>query len=134
MTWGYQRRLALYHYCLAWHSGQGSREYAVLSRMKGPARTDEFSSALVREGNEGARALYIRLASANLDRHAAKNAAPRGLTSGYSTCVCCGHAFMVDDVGAESGVTMCDDCVAHSCDPDGPCECECEDENEDEGA
>jgi hypothetical protein len=121
-----QRLLALYHFCNMWHGGQWSREYALgckVSRLFRPARSEEYLDCLALPDNVEAREIYVRLARGYHVR-------PQS-DSGYVSCVCCGHAVVVDHIGAESGVTMCDDCQDAECDPHAPCSCE--DEDEDEG-
>lgn len=95
--------LAVYHYCAAWHGGQASREYRVLSRVSrvfSPRGTEEYASVLGTEGYEDARALYISLVQSGQGEG----------ESGYIECSCCASSIVADDAQAERGVTMCDDC------------------------
>ena len=124
----YETLLGAYHFCSAWHGGQFSREYRVMCRTKlTPRGSEEYLETLARPDYAHAREVYVALVKDQRKRDP-KN---RREESGYVSCVCCGHAVVVDDIEAEDGVTMCDECQDHDCDPRAPCECE-EEEEEDE--
>lgn len=131
--------LALHHFCVYWHGGQGSREYRILSRVSRvftPSRSEEYLECLANPGYETAREYYIQLVTSYLGGGK--------LSSGYITCPCCGHAHVVDHIQAMCHVTMCDECTLHECSCDRPgegcesdevCNEDCnEDDGEDEGA
>ncbi len=126
----FQRALALFHFCTAYHGGQSSPEYACLSRLESvhgfrPSRSEEYASCLAKRENEEARALYVRLATAAEERAGYRRAGQgRGVVSGYIACACCSVDMMADDVDVESGITMCDDCTEGDCDPNQGCNCE----------
>jgi len=120
-----EKLLALYHFCTAWHGGQWSREYRIgcrVSKVFTPARREEYLAVLSESEYSESRDYYLQLV---------KSTQGEG-TSGYATCTCCSHAFMVDDTRAENGVTMCDDCQENDCRSDSPCEVECAHDEESE--
>jgi hypothetical protein len=119
-----QTMLGLYHFANQWHGGQSTRLYRLLCRVTArwaPARSDEYLRALARPDNAEARETYVGLVT---------NHTRARDDGGYVDCVCCGHCLIVDHIGAESGVTMCDECVGADCDPDAPCMCEDEDDGD----
>lgn len=122
----YQRALAVYHFCVAYHGGQFSREYklgCILSSRYGfkPSRSEEYASCLAKSENEEARTIYLRLALA---------AGKRDETSGYTDCVCCNLPMMVDHCHAEAGITMCETCNEADCDPHVGCSATWDDHEE----
>lgn len=126
----YQTILGLYHFCNSWHGGQFSREYRIMCRLRfTPRGREEYLECLATAENADAREVYLHFARQALDNAEARRDAVRFPTSGYTSCVCCGHAVVVDDCQAESGVTMCDECVEHECDPHDTCEW-CDEETE----
>ena len=134
----HQRLLAAYHYCTHWHTGQGSREYRLLSKIILPRKSggfgflstasfrpsrDEVLSCLATEENEEARGIYMALVTSR---------GKGDMSSGYIDCACCGMPMMCDCIAAEAGVTMCDACHEHECDPHEPCNIPDEDEEDDD--
>lgn len=116
----YETLLGVYHFCSAWHGGQFSREYRVMCRTGlVPRGAEEYLETLARPDYASARDVYVALVKDKRKRYAKM----RPEESGYVSCVCCGHAVVVDDIEAEDGVTMCDDCTTEDCDPRESCQC-----------
>ena len=60
----YQLLLALYHYCLGWHSGIRSREYRLLCRITRvfrPSHSEEYAHCLWDDENAQALEIYTTL-------------------------------------------------------------------------
>ena len=116
----YETMLGVFHFCMAWHGGQWSREYRVMCRLFpkiiNPRGREEYASVLAMPEYESGRAIYIALVK-DMKEHR-----KRGVTSGYIDCCCCGDPMIVDDTDAEGGVTMCEACLKAECDPHAGCE------------
>lgn len=125
----FDRLLALYHYCNQWHSGQWSREYALLSRITSsgfrPSRSEEYLSVLGKEGYEEAGQIYTRLVKAH--QHQTGD-----ISGGYVSCACCGMPTICDCILADNGIEMCSECIEAQCCPQEGCNIEDEDEESDE--
>lgn len=113
----YDRLLALYHVCVAWHGGQSSELYRLQSkifpRLISPSRSEQYLITLDHEGYEVARELYGKYVLALTD-------CPQG--SAYAPCACCGDPVVCEEW--ESGIERCHFCKEADCGHDG---CNCED-------
>lgn len=60
----YETLLGVYHYCMAHHSGQGTREYRLLSKVTSiitPSNNEQLSRILTTSGYERSREVYESL-------------------------------------------------------------------------
>jgi len=114
------RCLALYHFCSLYPGGQNTRSQGVLARLREvydycPSSAEEHVTILTRPEYEDARAIFVRLVTAEV-----------GDRSGYQSCVCC-SADAVSSA-AEAYITLCSDCESAECDPHEGCCCSEEEE------